>query len=97
MKSSKEISELEKLSADLAPKTGCRICKVILIATLLLFISSVLLAVFAMKKSRETTEIVNPPRVLTAEQTSERMRVLRAYIESQRGSSTIIIDKSHSK
>lgn len=97
MKSSKEISELEKLSDNLAPKTGCRICKVILIATILLFISSVLLVLFTMNKSRNNVELMDPPHALTAQQSSERMRVLREYIESQRGSSTIIIDKSHSK
>lgn len=97
MKSSKDIRELEKLSADLAPKSGCTVCKLILIATVILFVSSVLLALFALGNSRSNLQRMEPDRVLTSEQSSARIQVLREYIESQRGSTTIIIGKTKTK
>ena len=97
MKSSKDIRELEKLSSDLAPKTGCTVCKMILIATVILFVSSILLALFALGSSRSNLKRMEPERVLTSSQSSARIQVLREYIESQRGSTTIIIGKSQTK
>lgn len=94
MKSQSDIRDLEKLSAGLAPKNGCTVCRLILIATIILFVSSVLLAVFSLGSSRANLEKLEPARVLTPEQSSERIKVLREYIESQRGSTTIIIGKS---
>ena len=97
MKSSKDIRELEKLSAGLAPKTGCTVCRLIFIATVILFISSVLLALFTLGSSHSNLQRMEPERVLTSDQSSARIQVLREYIESQRGSTTIIIGKSKTK
>jgi hypothetical protein len=97
MKSSKDIRELEKLSAELAPKSGCTVCRLILIATVILFVSSVLLALFALGSARSNLERMEPERVLTPTQSSERIQVLREYIESQRGSTTLLIGKPQTK
>jgi hypothetical protein len=97
MKSQSEIRELERLSAGLAPKSGCTICRLIFIATVILFISSVLLALFALGRSHMGAQQIDTPRVLSADQSSERIRVLREYIESQRGSTTLIIGKTNTK
>ena len=97
MKSPNEIRELKKLSDVLAPKSSCTICKLIFIVTVILFISSVGLALFTIKRPPTDTQQIDTARMLTPEQSSRRIRVLQEYIESQRESTTLIIGKNITK
>ena len=97
MKSSNDISELRKLSANLAPKSGCRACKLILIAAIILFISSLLLAAFELGKSHMGVQQIDKPRVLSAEQQTDRIRVLQEFIREQQGDPITLVGKDPSK
>ena len=96
MNSSNEVRELEKLSKGLAPKSGCKICRVILIVAVILFISSLLLVAFTLgKSSKKEAEI--PPHVSTADETNNRFQVLRNEVRNQLGSTTIIRSSRQTK
>jgi hypothetical protein len=96
MKSSQEIKELEKLSSDLAPKSGCRVCRLVLVAAAILFISSVLLAAFALGRQASAPEIDNV-RIQSVEASSDHVRDLQQYLASKKGSTTLIIGKTKTK
>lgn len=97
MNDSKELRELEKLSAGLAPKkAGCKMCRVILIASAILFIATLGLVLL---ESRNMPGAANvpAPRITNPADKSERIKALREYIRSKEGTTTSIIVKSSSK
>lgn len=97
MKSTNETQPLGEMSALLAPKKGCKICKLVLIVAVILFISSVLLAAFTLGRSRTGAPELDAPRALTADQQNDRYRTLQDLVKNQQGSTTIIMGKATTK
>ena len=97
MSNPNEMRELEKLSAGLVPKkSSCKMCKVILVATIILFICSLVLFVFNNQHILSQEEQM-VPRFTSPSEQSERIKTLREYIQSKQGTSTTIIVKSQTK
>ena len=97
MNNSKEMRELEKLSAGLAPKkTSCNICKVMVVASVVLFIATLALVLIE-RNNMPGTANVAPTNITDPSVKSERIKALRAYLKSQEGTTTSIIVKSSSK
>lgn len=96
MNDSEEMRQLEKLSAGLAPKkSSCKICKVIFIASIVLFVSTIALVVLETRNMPGGTN--TPPPITSSTEKSERIKALRAYIQSKEGTTTSIIVKSSTK
>ena len=89
MNDSKEMRELEKLSAGLAPKKGsCKMCKVIFIASIVLLVSTIALVALESRMSgiEAPTQRKSSPAEL-----SSHIQDLRAYAKSKQGTTTSII------
>ncbi len=98
MNNSKEMRELEKLSAGLAPKKGsCKMCKVVVVASVVIFIATLALVLLE-RKNMPGAANTAPTNITDPSVKSERIKALRAYLKQQEGSTTsIIIVKSSSK
>ena len=97
MNDSKEMRELEKLSAGLAPKkSSCQICKVVVVASIVLFIAT--LALVLLERSNiPATQNAPATNITDPGVKSERIKALRAYLKSQEGTTTTIIVNSPTK
>ena len=97
MNNSKEMRELEKLSAGLAPKKGsCKICKVMVIASAVLFVATLSLVLLE-RGNMPGAKNAAPQNVTDPSVKSERIKALRAYLKAQEGTTTSIIVKSSTK
>lgn len=97
MNDSKEMRELEKLSAGLAPKkSSCRICKVLVVASIVLFIATLALVLLE-RNNMSATRNTAANNITDPSVKSERIKALRAYLKSQEGTTTSIIVKSPTK
>ena len=96
MNDSKEMRELEKLSAGLAPKkSSCRICKVLVVASIVLFIAT--LALVFLESRKVSNNEVAKQRASTPAELSARIQDLRAYAKLKQGTTTSIIVKGTTK
>ena len=75
MNDSKEMRELEKLSAGLAPKkTPCKMCRIILIATIILFVASLGLVILVKVNIPNATNNIRPSHIITPEEQSRQFK-----------------------
>ena len=96
MNDSKEMRELEKLSAGLAPKKrSCQICKVLVVASVVLFIATLALVLLESRKISDNE--IGKQRASTPAELSAHIQDLRAYAKLKQGTTTSIIVKGTTK